>query len=207
LNEGKVAPPIELSENHTSENRSGRLYDIFNGVHRYRAAVNAGRTTISAVIVAADYEGDDSIHWFSYKEAMERFGNPVWDRYPNLPGYYEFDELIGRGLSKEEYDSLSLVDLQTAIANSMAGTCIFDVDNDLRFTPEFWKLSLDELKQQLEENRAIVLCMPGPEWRNVFPVFKRGPRKGLPNYKKEPTTYEDRWYCVEFRDDLEARED
>jgi hypothetical protein len=120
--------------------------------------------------------------------------------------YYEFDELIGRDLSKEEYDNISLFDLQQAIAHCSAGICIFDTDHDCRFTPEFWQLSLDELKRQLEENGAIVLRMPEPSFRNEFPLVTRGPRKGLRNYKKEPKVYEDRWYTVEFREELEARD-
>ena len=118
--------------------------------------------------------------------------------------YDDLDEEMGRGLTKEEYDSLSLFDLQTAISHSTAGLAIFDTDNDWRFTPEFWKLSLDDLKRQLEEYGAIVLRMSEPSFRNVFPVITRGPRKGLPNYKKEPEVYEDRWYCVEFREELHA---
>jgi hypothetical protein len=72
LKDGKIAPPIELAENHISDNRSGRLYDICNGFHRYQAAVNTGRTTILAVIVAAQYEHET--HWFSYR----RCDGKVW---------------------------------------------------------------------------------------------------------------------------------
>jgi hypothetical protein len=47
LKEGKEAPPIELIRVLDDD----PPYDIFNGGHRYKAALLAGRTTILAVVV------------------------------------------------------------------------------------------------------------------------------------------------------------
>jgi len=84
--------------------------------------------------------------------------------------YDDLDEEMGRGLTKEEYDSLSLFDLQTAISHSTAGLAIFDTDNDWRFTPEFWKLSLDDLKRQLSAQtfNAHYLQDPLPDTGNML---------------------------------------
>jgi hypothetical protein len=35
----------------------------------------------------------------------------------------------------------------------------------------------------------------------VFPVFQKGPRKGEPNFKKEPEVFYDLWYDVFFEDE------
>src|SRR6516162_3625121 len=112
------------------------------------------------------------------------------------------EELLGRPLSKEEYDNISLWELQTAIGHSAAGLSLFDTDNDSRFTPEFWELSLDELKQTLKEQKAIILHNPEPEFRNEFPEITLGPRKGQSNFKKEPVEYEDRMYHVQYEDGI-----
>jgi hypothetical protein len=49
--EGKVAPPIEVIE------MPGLKvpYDIYNGIHRYRAAVLAGRKTVLAVMAKLEF--------------------------------------------------------------------------------------------------------------------------------------------------------
>jgi hypothetical protein len=122
--------------------------------------------------------------------------------------YDEFEpgELIGRALTQGEYDDLTLFDLQAAIGHSSAGLCLFDTDSDMRFTPEFYNFSIDELKEKLKEQGAIVIRSHEWEWRNEFPLFARGPRKGLPNFKKEPDVYFDRLYLVDYKEELIAVE-
>src|SRR5262249_53294093 len=101
-----------------------------------------------------------------------------------------------------------LFELQTAICHSWAGSCLpFEQDKDFRFTRKFYDLSVEELKQTLKKHGAILIRSNEPLWRNVFPKFTRGPRKGMSNFKKEPEIYEDRMYRVEFeQDDVVARE-
>jgi hypothetical protein len=116
------------------------------------------------------------------------------------------EDLLGRPLSTEEYDNISLWDLQTAICHSGAGWCPFDIDNDWRFTREFYDLSVDELKQRLKEHEAIILHTAEPGFRNEFPLITHGPRKGMPNFKKEPVEHADRMYDVHFEDGIIAVE-
>jgi uncharacterized ParB-like nuclease family protein len=58
LKEGKVAPPIEIMQMVTPDKRPLKQpYEIFNGMHRYKAAVLAGRKTILAVVIdVIEYE-------------------------------------------------------------------------------------------------------------------------------------------------------
>jgi hypothetical protein len=58
LKQGSDAPPIEVMENYSIENRTAQLYEVQNGQHRYQAAVNVGRHTIDAVIIGAWMDGE-----------------------------------------------------------------------------------------------------------------------------------------------------
>jgi hypothetical protein len=77
------------------------------------------------------------------------------------------DEFIGRKLSQQEYDDISLEDLQTAILHSVAGD-LWD-QQDFRSTREFYDLSVDELKQVLKEQQVIIVRNLEPTFREEFP--------------------------------------
>jgi hypothetical protein len=119
--------------------------------------------------------------------------------------YIPFD-LYGRALTQEEYDNITLDEIRDAICHASAGICIFDIDNDIRFTPEFYGFSIDELKQKLNEAGVVLFRYEEPSLRNEFPLISRGPRKGMPNFKKEPHVYEDLIYGLEFKDEVVAIE-
>jgi hypothetical protein len=123
------------------------------------------------------------------------------------------DEVLGRALTPEEYENISLNDLQVAILNSIF-LCEIDCGedketfkrNDDRAIRAFYELSTDQLNQRLKDNEFIILRCNEPLWRNVFPPITRGPRKGMPNYKKQPDIYMDRIYRVAYETNLMKRE-
>jgi hypothetical protein len=112
--------------------------------------------------------------------------------------YDEYGELLGRTLDDEEYTSVTAEELITAIGHSSWGLGVIDTDNDGRFTMKaednLNKMSAEQLREFIQENGGLIIILDVPEERNVFPVFSKGPRKGYPNYKKEPETFYDRWY-------------
>lgn len=72
--------------------------------------------------------------------------------------FYDCDVLVGRALTQEEYENISLKDLQNAICNSIFVSQIgCEEDNDCRATREFYELSTDQLKQRLKDNGLIIV--------------------------------------------------
>jgi hypothetical protein len=120
------------------------------------------------------------------------------------------DELVGRALTQEEYDNITAQEIRDAINNTSWGWCVIDIDNDGRFTKEAYDalhaMTVEQLKALIEEHKSVLIRCEQPTFRNVFPVFSKGPRKGYPNFKKEPEVFEDRWYTIEFKEDIVTKE-
>ena len=148
------------------------------------------------------------IHYMSLVSNMEeiiKMTNLVYteDDYPAE------QELIGRTLTDEEYECLTVEELITAIRHSSWAWWVFAGTKGLepngRFTIETQKWlneqSARELKEFIREKDGLIIRLDEPEERNEFPVFSKGPRKGFPNYKKEPETCFDRWHDIHFKDE------
>src|ERR1700738_3885459 len=117
----------------------------------------------------------------------------------------EYEECLGRTLTKDEYDNITADELRDAIHHSPWGICVFDTDNDIRFTKEvvddLRRMSATELKEVIQKEKGMIIRYSDddePGERIVFPVFQKGPRKGYSNFKKEPEVFFDRWYTIEF---------
>jgi hypothetical protein len=111
--------------------------------------------------------------------------------------YDEWDDLLGRTLTDEEYECLTAEELIDAIGHSSWGLAVSDTDNDSRFTIEAQDKLNEKSREQLKEfiqnnNGLIVRFLEEPEERNVFPVFSNGPRKGYENCTKVSEVFFDR---------------
>jgi hypothetical protein len=125
--------------------------------------------------------------------------------------YYDSDHqdedyLFGRALTEVEHANITADEIRDAISHSMFW-CELGLEDGpgMRPTPEavraFNALTIEQLKEALRKNNAILIRCNTPEYRNVFPVFTKGPRKGETNWKKEPQVFWDRWYLVRFLDE------
>jgi hypothetical protein len=114
-------------------------------------------------------------------------------------------EIIGRTLTDDEYTNITSEELIIAIRHSDWGLGIIDTDSDCRFTKEaidkLTEKSAEQLKEFIRENDGMLIRSDEPMERNVFPLFQKGPRKGYPNFKKEPEIFVDRWYSIEHEDE------
>ena len=117
--------------------------------------------------------------------------------FPRLGEKHTFsdDDLLGRALTQEEYDTITAQELRDAICHS-----IFRDEVDLGELSEqdFNALSADQLKAALQKNYALIIRSDVPLFRNVFPPITRGPRKGEPNRRKDPEVFEDRLYRIDW---------
>jgi hypothetical protein len=62
---------------------------------------------------------------------------------------------------------------------------------------EFNALTAEQLKERLRKNDALIIRSREPLFRNEFPPITKGPRKGYPNFTKDPAVYEDRLYRID----------
>ena len=129
--------------------------------------------------------------------------------------YYDDDEppsLLGRAVTKGEYDTISKNELRDAIRNCYDLVClgIGDIYIDLGTTPaadrEFNAMSVETVKEVLRQHNVLLLRSPQPLCRFDWPVFTKGPRKGERNWKRTPQEVCDRWYTLEEEDDVVAVE-
>jgi hypothetical protein len=135
--------------------------------------------------------------------------------------YYDIndpDKLIGRALTKTEYDTFSKDELREAISNSYS-LFLLDIGDtflDNRPTPaaerEFEAMSVKAVLESMRRNKVLLLRSPDLLFRFDWPVITKGPNKGLTNWKKGlscPDTIEefcDRWYTLEHEDGVVAVE-
>jgi hypothetical protein len=131
--------------------------------------------------------------------------------------YYDDDEppsLLGRALTEAENDTISKYELREAIDNSyhLFLLDIGDTFPDDRPTPaaerEFDAMSVEAVLEAMRRNKVLLLRSPELLHRYVWPVFTKGPNKGLTNWKKGrscPDLIEevcDRWYTLIEEDDV-----
>ena len=135
--------------------------------------------------------------------------------------YYDDDKppsLIGRALTKAEYDTISKHELRQAIGNSYS-LFLLDIGDtflDNRPTPaaerEYEAMSVEAVKEAMQRNKVLLLRSPEPLYRIEWPVITKGPNKGLRNWQKGrscPDTIQefcDRWYTLEDEDEVHAVE-
>ena len=113
--------------------------------------------------------------------------------------------MLGRELSDEEWESITANEIRDAINHSGWGWCNLDLDLDGRLTREtraqLNAMSVEELKALIDKGKGVLVRLPEPMFRNVFPIFTKGARKGEPNFEKEPEVFWDRWHNIIDLDD------
>jgi hypothetical protein len=116
------------------------------------------------------------------------------------------DDILGRTLTDDEYANITADELRDAIHHSDWALFneVFETGRDWRFTPECYKklnaMTADELKDLIQKGNGLLIRGLEPTFRTVFPPITRGPRKGYPNFRKEPEEFWDRWYSIEHKD-------
>jgi hypothetical protein len=125
-------------------------------------------------------------------------------------------EILGRIPTSDEYANITETELLDAIRHSSWATCVLDTDRDFRFTKEVRNMlramTAAELKDLIEKHNGLLvhaldddlegqMHAVGPWERYEFPIFSKGPRKGYPNFNKDPEEFFDRWYEIEFKDE------
>jgi hypothetical protein len=148
-------------------------------------------------------------------KCIGRYGPPrrsikYWRPETTKLVYDEWGGLSGRTLTDEEYDDLTVEELLNTLYQSSWSDGVIDSDDDIRFTKEardeLEKKSAEQLREFIRENGGLIIRLNTPSPRYVYPVFSKGPRKGLPDYKKEADIFLDQWYDIEVKDDCVLRD-
>ena len=105
--------------------------------------------------------------------------------------------LLGRALTREEYENITADELRNALCNSP-----YLGRPPLHHWRQLIVDSADQIKDRLRKGGdALLIRSQERLFREVFPPITKGPRKGYPNFKKAPKRFQDRLYLIAFLED------